>query len=207
MESDYQRNYYNNPSQPIPPKQDDVRARKSIWKWILLYVLIGAVAYGLIYYFFFAKNGGYNYNSQNYQNQTQNNSEITNWKTLAYNHYEFEYPSTWNVWMTLESRVPAGCFAQGDSVCANFNGLAFSVNVLPWNENTCKQYWNGAGGAKAILQETKMINGKKFYYGKFQDDNLEVYHIFFNNSCFELAKTISDNQDLNKILSTLKFTK
>lgn len=44
--------------------------KKSIWKWILLYVVIGAVAYGLIYYFFFHKSG----NSYNTQNSVESNS-------------------------------------------------------------------------------------------------------------------------------------
>ena len=75
--------------------------KKSIWKWVVLYVLIGAVAYGLIYYFlarecskytdiftaerapkicsayfFFYKNGGYLYNNQTNSN-TQNSSTET----------------------------------------------------------------------------------------------------------------------------------
>lgn len=53
--------------------------KKSIWKWILLYVLIGAVAYGLVYYFYFSKNGQYGGNYQypisNSQTQNQNNSQ------------------------------------------------------------------------------------------------------------------------------------
>lgn len=135
------------------------------------------------------------------------NSEILAWKILDYDHYEFKYPSAWNVWVTLESSVPAGCFAQGDSVCTYFYGGAFSVNVLPWNENTCKQYWNGVGGPRANLQETKTIDGKQFYYGRFEEDNLEIYHIFYNKSCYELAATIIGKPDLDKILSTFKFTK
>lgn len=65
MENNYQNNYYS---------------KNNLWKWVLLYVLIGAIAYGLIYYFFFAKSGGYSYNAQQYQNnyerykQTSNNS-------------------------------------------------------------------------------------------------------------------------------------
>lgn len=35
--------------------------KRPLWQWILLYVVIAIIAYGLIYYFFFAKKG-YNYN-------------------------------------------------------------------------------------------------------------------------------------------------
>jgi flagellar basal body-associated protein FliL len=51
--------------------------KKSIWKWVLIYIVIGAVVYAGIYYFFFYNKGGYTYNSQgtknNYPTQTQNN--------------------------------------------------------------------------------------------------------------------------------------
>jgi len=53
--------------------------KNNLWKWILLYVVIGLVAYGLVYYFFFANKGGYNYNTQgnNYSQTTPvtNNSQ------------------------------------------------------------------------------------------------------------------------------------
>lgn len=43
-------------------------SKMPLWKMILLYVVIGGVIYGLIYYFVFAKKGGYNnnYNNSNY---------------------------------------------------------------------------------------------------------------------------------------------
>lgn len=135
------------------------------------------------------------------------NSKDTSWQGFWFNGYTFEHPSSWNVWMTFEEAVPVGCFAQGDSVCVNSNRLALSVNVIPWDEKTCKNYYNGLGGPKATLTETKELAGKQFLYGKFEDDNLEIYHTFLNGSCYEIAKTISDDQDLNKILSTFKFTK
>jgi plastocyanin len=37
--------------------------KRPLWQWILLYVVIGIVVYGLIYYFVLAKNGGYNQSS------------------------------------------------------------------------------------------------------------------------------------------------
>lgn len=47
-------------------------AKRPIWQWVLLYLLIGVVVYGLIYYFVLAKKGGYNYNSSvpSYTTQT-----------------------------------------------------------------------------------------------------------------------------------------
>lgn len=35
--------------------------KRPMWQWILIYVVIGAVIYGLIYYFVLAKKGGVNY--------------------------------------------------------------------------------------------------------------------------------------------------
>lgn len=31
--------------------------KRPLWQWILLYIVIGAVVYGVIYYFFFASKG------------------------------------------------------------------------------------------------------------------------------------------------------
>lgn len=40
--------------------------KRPMWQWILIYLVVGGIIYFLIYYFVFAKNGGYNYgNSQN----------------------------------------------------------------------------------------------------------------------------------------------
>lgn len=32
--------------------------KRPLWQWILIYVVVGAIIYGLIYYFVIAKNGG-----------------------------------------------------------------------------------------------------------------------------------------------------
>ena len=68
-------------------------SKKSIWQWVLIYIVIGGAIYGLVYYFFFAKNNGYgnsdqypasNYqvenNNQNSENQTNKNYMIENMK-------------------------------------------------------------------------------------------------------------------------------
>lgn len=48
--------------------------KKPLWFWILLYVVIGLLVYGAVYYFFLSKNGGYNYKGVNYQNSTSSNN-------------------------------------------------------------------------------------------------------------------------------------
>jgi Leucine-rich repeat (LRR) protein len=48
--------------------------KRPLWQWIVLYIVIGGIAYVLIYYFFFTKNNGYTYNpSQSNNTVTQNN--------------------------------------------------------------------------------------------------------------------------------------
>lgn len=36
--------------------------KRPLWQWILIYIVIGAIIYGLIYYFIFAKKGSYSSN-------------------------------------------------------------------------------------------------------------------------------------------------
>lgn len=57
--------------------------KRPLWQWVLIYIIAGGVAYGLIYYFFFAKNGGYTYNQpQDQNNNQQNDAVIPNNKIL-----------------------------------------------------------------------------------------------------------------------------
>lgn len=37
--------------------------KRPLWQWVLIYLVIGGVIYGLIYYFMFANKGGYNYSN------------------------------------------------------------------------------------------------------------------------------------------------
>jgi hypothetical protein len=37
--------------------------KRPLWQWVLIYLVIGAVVYYAIYYFVFAKKGGYSYGS------------------------------------------------------------------------------------------------------------------------------------------------
>jgi hypothetical protein len=53
--------------------------KRPIWQWILLYVVIGAIVYGLVYYFIISKKsgdytlpGGNNYGASQNSNSTGN---------------------------------------------------------------------------------------------------------------------------------------
>lgn len=51
--------------------------KRPLWFWIAIYVVIGLVVYGLVYYFFFAKKG-YNYSGTNpQQNSTPSGNNST----------------------------------------------------------------------------------------------------------------------------------
>lgn len=38
-------------------------SKRPLWQWILIYIVVGGLIYGLVYYFVFAKKGGYSYKS------------------------------------------------------------------------------------------------------------------------------------------------
>lgn len=39
--------------------------KRPLWQWVIIYLIIGLVVYGVVYYFVFAKKGGFNYGSSN----------------------------------------------------------------------------------------------------------------------------------------------
>lgn len=46
-------------------KSENGYGKKSPWQWILIYLIVGAIVYGLVYYFVLAKKGGNSYNPTN----------------------------------------------------------------------------------------------------------------------------------------------
>ena len=46
--------------EPTENKAPSAYGKRPLWQWLVLYVIIGAVVYGLVYYFLLAKKGGYN---------------------------------------------------------------------------------------------------------------------------------------------------
>lgn len=49
--------------------------KRPIWQWVLIYLVIGGVVYGLIYYFALTKKGGYSSNTAPSYNQSQQGSQ------------------------------------------------------------------------------------------------------------------------------------
>lgn len=45
----------------VEENKNDGYGKKPLWQWVLIYVVIGAVVYGFVYYFIFSKKGAYNY--------------------------------------------------------------------------------------------------------------------------------------------------
>ncbi|OGK16126.1 hypothetical protein A2690_01665 [Candidatus Roizmanbacteria bacterium RIFCSPHIGHO2_01_FULL_39_12b] len=37
-------------------------SKRPLWQWVVVYLIIGSIVYGVVYYLFLAKKGGYSYN-------------------------------------------------------------------------------------------------------------------------------------------------
>lgn len=61
-----------------PQTESKGYGKRPLWQWIVLYGIIAIVVYGLIYYFVFAKKGGYNYGSSNNSQQQYSQSSSSN---------------------------------------------------------------------------------------------------------------------------------
>lgn len=59
------------PSEQPPQPMKKGYGKRPLWQWVAIYLIVGAVVYGAIYYFAYAKKGGYsangNTNSSGYQ--------------------------------------------------------------------------------------------------------------------------------------------
>lgn len=41
--------------------------KRPLWQWLVIYIILGAIIYGVVYYFFLNKNNGYNYSKSSTQ--------------------------------------------------------------------------------------------------------------------------------------------
>lgn len=116
--------------------------KKSIFKWVLIYLVIGAVAYGLIYYLFFYKGNSIKYNSQDQREQVEseiltNDSQIAQTYTSDNYYFSVLWPPKWKI-------------EKGDM------GV-----LISGKEGSFSIAWNGLGGAcdeNKITQFTKKEN-------------------------------------------------
>ena len=56
----------------------DSYGKRPLWQWILLYAIIAIVVYGLIYYFYIAKNDSYTYNPNPTNNSSSGSASANN---------------------------------------------------------------------------------------------------------------------------------
>lgn len=68
--------------------------KRPLWQWIAIYVVIGAIIYGLVYYFVIAKKGGYSYNNNSQAVPTSSSPVSAN--TVKISNYSFN-PATLTV--------------------------------------------------------------------------------------------------------------
>ncbi len=198
--------------------------KKSIWKWILLYVIIATVVYGAVYYFFFYKKGGYNENSQYPIVNSQNGA--ADWKTYINDEHNFEikYPSDWHE-ITENSKQSDALFVfcpQSNSTCSYKNG-SVTFNVYGANRfNSLQSFVDfiAAGDAGSQIKTSlgdipaiktmgnscadkslQSFNGITFY----KDNYFYEMHAQDFNCTAESVNQLSDT--FNRMISTFKFTK
>lgn len=59
------------PAQPPPPPPSKGYGKRPLWQWVVIYVVIGGIVYGAIYYFAIAKKGGYGATNSGSQNTSR----------------------------------------------------------------------------------------------------------------------------------------
>jgi len=52
-------------NQQTPKPYGKSYGKRPLWQWLVIYLIVGAIVYGAIYYFVYAKKGGYNYSNNN----------------------------------------------------------------------------------------------------------------------------------------------
>ena len=202
--------------------------KKSILKWIVLYVIIAAVAYGAVYYFY--KKSDYSYT------QTAN-TQTADWKTYTNAEYGFEFQ--YSAQYILDSSESNLTLYSPDhylnrSTWPFHND--FSMVVMKHDRyGNANQLWNDAierrGNSKYnhIGFTREFVAGQEAYVvisdqgSGTNNPNIEllldydsmVYDFYFpildssgDTRSFNFGKSIRDNltQEQRKILSTFKFT-
>ena len=141
--------------------------KKSIGKWVVIYLIIGAIVYGAIYFIFMNKNGGYTSNNQTqYTNQTNTTTQSQNTTPNTPSLVTSFLPDTLSAAQTI-STVPAN----GDS---NPYGVAFVPSGFPSGGNINSgdilvSNWNDKkiqGAGTTIVTITPSGKQSLFFQGK-----------------------------------------
>ncbi len=171
----------NNPpqvSQPMPPNQSPQApqspppqygyGKRPWWQWLIIYIIVGAIAYGLVYYFFIANNGTSNYSSQENQQNYQSPSVSVEPTNNALQNMKIE---------TVKEGTGEGAKV-GDTVTVNYtgtleNGTKFDSSLNPGRtpfeftlgQNKVIQGWElGVLGMK-VGEERKLTIPPELGYG------------------------------------------
>ena len=65
------------PYKKSPSKSTEYKyGKRPLWQWIIIYLILGVIVYGLVYYVVVGRNGGYKYNSPQ-PSSTQSNPYST----------------------------------------------------------------------------------------------------------------------------------
>lgn len=195
--------------------------KKSIWKWILLYVVIAAVTYGTIYYFFYNK-GGYSENSQypitNFQN------EITDWKTYKNDEHGFEFKYPQSVVVKNQGQNIVNIADTTDGYTINWSLKLYKNNssqsLANWfksefsqfknaDNKDCKVFKSDAYGPKVEIKNTFTVLVTQT--SDFNESCIDqgYYVISPNNLIIVKFEDITQASPghLQEIVSTFKFTK
>jgi len=213
----------------------EIYNKKSIWKWILLYLIIGAVAYGAIYYFFFYKDGEYSENFQypifNYQ-MKNNTTETADWKTYRNDKagYEIKYPPNWAFREYPDIKTGAGFrpLSEPNDIAHEFiNVDTYNRGTdycdIPFVEYVKTAFAKEAGSGEAVLISIEKIdnmNSVESYKTIWDEpphssDNKRLiigpitYFGSGKQDCKSPQAILGDNSYLdiyNKMIATFKFT-
>lgn len=113
--------------------------KRPLWQWVILYVVIGGALYGLVYYFFFASKGGYNYGTVNTTAETQTQAPATT------------QPGTTTTGQTTSSPASVAPAPQTTSVI--ISNFAFSPKQISVRAGTKVTWTNKDGVAHTVTSD------------------------------------------------------